>query len=206
MMLTTPAMASVPYWAAAPSCSTSIWSIAATGIPVVGHVGLTPQTATVLGGYRAQGRTAERAGEVAQLVGRRLRVPERLISADPAFWLQALIGPLLGPGAGIEDDVMADYIRCFRDPRTVAGSCADYRSAASIDLVHDEESFAAGARISCPVLALWGAHGFVGRAYDPLAVWQDYATDVRGQVLPTGHFLPEEAPGLVTAALRDFLD
>ena len=133
-------------------------------------------------------------------------VPERLISADPAFWLQALIGPLLGPGAGIEDDVMADYIRCFRDPGTVAGSCADYRSAASIDLVHDEESFAAGARISCPVLALWGAHGFVGRAYDPLAVWQDYATDVRGQVLPTGHFLPEEAPGLVTAALRDFLD
>src|SRR6059036_3265157 len=39
-------------------------AIVDSGIPVMGHVGLTPQTATALGGYRAQGRTAERALEV----------------------------------------------------------------------------------------------------------------------------------------------
>jgi 3-methyl-2-oxobutanoate hydroxymethyltransferase len=39
-------------------------AIVAAGIPVMGHVGLTPQTATALGGYRSQGRTAERALEV----------------------------------------------------------------------------------------------------------------------------------------------
>jgi 3-methyl-2-oxobutanoate hydroxymethyltransferase len=41
-------------------------AIVEAGIPVMGHVGLTPQTATALGGYRAQGRTAERASRVMQ--------------------------------------------------------------------------------------------------------------------------------------------
>ena len=39
-------------------------AIVEAGIPVMGHVGLTPQSATALGGYRSQGRTAERALEV----------------------------------------------------------------------------------------------------------------------------------------------
>jgi haloacetate dehalogenase len=132
-------------------------------------------------------------------------IPERMIGADPGYWVRSLISPLLGKGASIDPDVMADYIRCFRDPRTIAASCADYRAAASTDLAHDDETFAAGQKIGCPVLVLWGAQGFVGRGYQPLRVWQQYATDTRGQELPTGHFLPEEAPDLVTAALRDFL-
>ncbi|MBA2505749.1 MAG: 3-methyl-2-oxobutanoate hydroxymethyltransferase [Thermoleophilaceae bacterium] len=41
-------------------------AIVGAGIPVMGHVGLTPQTATALGGYRSQGRTAERAMEVVE--------------------------------------------------------------------------------------------------------------------------------------------
>jgi haloacetate dehalogenase len=133
-------------------------------------------------------------------------VPEHMIAADPGYWVRSLTGPLLGEGASIDPQVMADYIRCVGDPGTIAGSCADYRSAAGIDLVHDEESFAAGHRVGCPVLVLWGTQGFVGRGYDPLTVWRQYATDVRGHALPTGHFLPEEAPDQVSAALRDFLD
>ncbi len=39
-------------------------ALVGAGIPVMGHVGLTPQTATALGGYRSQGRTAERALQV----------------------------------------------------------------------------------------------------------------------------------------------
>jgi len=132
-------------------------------------------------------------------------VAEHMIAADPGFWVRSLIGPLLGPGASIEQAVMDDYIRCFADPRTIAGSCADYRAAASTDLVHDEESAAAVQRIECPVLALWGTEAFVGRNYEPVSVWEEYASEVRGSALPTGHFLPEEAPDQVGAALQDFL-
>jgi haloacetate dehalogenase len=133
-------------------------------------------------------------------------VPEHMIAADPGFWVHSLINALLGEGVSIEPEVMEDYIRCFRDPKMVAASCADFRSGMSTDLGHDEETFAAGQQVECPVLALWGAHSFVGRGYEPLSVWQQYAPNVRGDALPTGHFLTEEAPDLVSAALRNFLD
>jgi haloacetate dehalogenase len=51
-----------------------------------------------------------------------------------------------------------------------------------------------------------GAHGVVGRLYDPLAIWREKAVDVQGGALPwCGRFLPEEAPEATLAALRDFL-
>jgi len=84
-------------------------------------------------------------------------IPEQLIGADPGFWVRSIVGALLGPGASLDAAVMEDYIRCFSDPRTIAGSCADYRSAATIDLVHDDETFAAGHKLECPVLVLWGS-------------------------------------------------
>src|ERR1700751_4325692 len=132
-------------------------------------------------------------------------IPEHMIGADPGYWIRSIVVAVRGGGGSLDAAVMEDYVRCFSDPRTIAGSCADYRSAANIDLVHDDETFAAGQKLECPVLVLWGSQGFVGRGYHPLSVWQEYANDVRGEALPTGHFLPEEAPPLVTAALRAFL-
>ena len=58
-------------------------------------------------------------------------IPEHLIGADPGFWVRSIVGALLGQGASLDAAVMEDYIRCFSDPRAIAGSCADYRSAAS---------------------------------------------------------------------------
>jgi haloacetate dehalogenase len=133
-------------------------------------------------------------------------VPERLVAGDPGYWIRTLAGQLLGKGASIEPAVMEDYVRCFSDPETIAGSCADFRSMVSIDLAHDEETSAAGQKIDCPLLVLWGTQSIGSAGTEPLSIWQQYAPDVRGHALPTGHFLPEEAPDLVSAALRDFLD
>ena len=80
------------------------------GIPVVGHVGLTPQTATSLGGYRAQGRTADAALTVIedalalQDAGVSVLVIEAVPSEVTAALAPLLRIPLIGIGAGADAD------------------------------------------------------------------------------------------------------
>ena len=80
--------------------------------------------------------------------------------------------------------------------------CEDYRAAATIDLQHDATD--AGQKLVMPILALWGASGFVGSAYDVLAEWRAVAHDVGGHAVPGGHYLSEEAPQETLASLQDF--
>ncbi|HKF81106.1 MAG TPA: 3-methyl-2-oxobutanoate hydroxymethyltransferase [Thermoleophilaceae bacterium] len=81
-------------------------AIIESGIPVMGHVGLTPQTATALGGYRSQGRTAERALEVAhdalalQEVGCFAIVFEAIPSPLTEAIMPRMQIPVIGIGAG----------------------------------------------------------------------------------------------------------
>jgi len=129
-------------------------------------------------------------------------LPERLIGADPVFYLRWKIG---GWGTGLEHfdpRALAEYERCFSDPATIHATCEDYRAAASIDLEHDAAD--ANARIECPLLALWGAKGIVGRLFDPLEDWKRAARDVRGRALACGHYLAEEVPEETLAELRAF--
>jgi len=85
-------------------------AIVRAGIPVMGHVGLTPQTATSLGGYRAQGRTAERAGEVARdaLAMQDAGCFSIVFEAIPAPVAELLMArmevPVIGIGAGGSTD------------------------------------------------------------------------------------------------------
>ena len=85
-------------------------AIVAAGIPVQGHVGLTPQTATALGGYRAQGRTAERALAVArdalalQEAGCFSIVFEAIPAAVSELVMARMEVPVIGIGAGPATD------------------------------------------------------------------------------------------------------
>jgi 3-methyl-2-oxobutanoate hydroxymethyltransferase len=85
-------------------------AIVAAGIPVMGHVGLTPQTATALGGYRSQGRTAERALEVVEdalaleAAGCFAIVLEAIPSHVTDVLMPRLSVPAIGIGAGPSAD------------------------------------------------------------------------------------------------------
>ncbi len=131
-------------------------------------------------------------------------LPERLIGADPDYFLDAKLGHWSARGARFDPAAHAEYRRCFRNPDTLHASCEDYRAAAGIDLEHDAAD--RGRKLGCPVLALWGERGFVHRTYDVPAVWRQYAQTVSAKSLDCGHFLAEEAPREVIAELRAFLD
>jgi 3-methyl-2-oxobutanoate hydroxymethyltransferase len=85
-------------------------AIVGAGIPVMGHVGLTPQTATALGGYKAQGRTADRALQVARdaLALQEAGCFSIVFEAIPAAVVRALMPrleiPVIGIGAGSATD------------------------------------------------------------------------------------------------------
>jgi haloacetate dehalogenase len=133
-------------------------------------------------------------------------LPEQLIGADPDGWIRGRLSTLRRGGEQFEGAAMDEYVRCFRDPAAIHASCEDYRAAATADLADDDAAVARGQRVTAPLLALWGQHGFVGRHYDDvLGIWREYAVKVEGGALPCGHYLPEEAPAETTAALLDFL-
>lgn len=82
--------------------------------------------------------------------------------------------------------------------------CADYRASFHIDRATDAADRELGRRIACPVLVHWGGKE-EAMSDGPLAVWERWAADVRGGPLPSGHFIPEEAPAELLASLRAFL-
>jgi haloacetate dehalogenase len=131
-------------------------------------------------------------------------LPEKLIGADPRYYLHRKIGAWSGGLKLFDPRALAEYERCYADPATIHGSCEDYRAAASIDLEHDDADVAAGRMVTCPLLVLWGNEGVVNRLFDPLNDWRAVASDVRGRALPSGHFLAEEAPEETLRELQTF--
>ncbi len=131
-------------------------------------------------------------------------LPERLIGADPVFYLRTKLGAWGSEGTGFFDPrALAEYERCFNDPAAIHAMCEDYRAAATIDLEHDRAD--ADARIACPLRALWGGRGVVNRLFAPLADWQAKCdAAVTGHTTPGGHYIPEESPDLLVAEICAF--
>jgi len=126
-----------------------------------------------------------------------------LEAVPPDFFMARKIGR---PGIGLDifaPEALAEYVRCFT-PKTVRGSCADYRAAATIDLEHDRAD--AHRRLAMPLLALWGVKSHTQTMYeDPLTVWRDYAEQVEGHAVVSGHYLAEQAPEECLRHLVPFL-
>lgn len=127
--------------------------------------------------------------------------PERLIGADPAYYLRYLLEQWSGTKPAFAEEAVAEYVRCF-DEASIHATCEEFRAAATIDLAHDKAS--SRRKILCPTLVLWSATGMWTK-FGILKVWKSYARDVHGFALDGGHFLPEENPRQTAEHLIRFL-
>ncbi|MCQ8781221.1 alpha/beta fold hydrolase [Mangrovibrevibacter kandeliae] len=130
--------------------------------------------------------------------------PERLICADLDYYINYKLNKK-GVGLSIfAPEAFAEYVRCTT-PEQIHAVCEDYRATTSLDFAFDQADREAGRTIACPVLTLWGDNSHVGRHLRPMENWREWASDLTGFALPTGHYPAEQRPDLVYQALSSFL-
>lgn len=121
--------------------------------------------------------------------------PERLISAVPAdYFLKSRMVIRGGTGLGfLSETALAEYVRCYT-PKTIAGSCRDYRATATCDFEMDTAD--KDKKLAMPLMLLWGARGHSPeRAQRFLDIWGDYAGNIAvSDPLDCGHYMQEEMP------------
>ena len=131
--------------------------------------------------------------------GQTTQPAERVISLDPDAWYTA------SPEVMGEEN-HADFRRAIHDPGTVHAMLEDYRAGLTVDRAADEADRAAGRRITCPTLFAWSTGDDLHELYeDPVSIWREWAGDLRGVAIDSGHHMAEEAPEAVAAAIGDLL-
>jgi len=133
--------------------------------------------------------------------------PETLIGQNPTFFFDSRgrAGSKAKDVAIFDPQALAHYHAAYSDPLRIRAMCEDYRAGRTADLAHDEADRSTGKKIACPVLAIWGTSGLPANAgVDPVVLWRDWAPDLRGFAIESGHYLPEENPAATARALLEF--
>ncbi len=133
-------------------------------------------------------------------------LPESLIDSDPVRYVRSVMGKRHAGLAAFAPAALAQYERCAQIKGTGMSICEDYRAAATIDLEHDRADVAAGRKLEQPLRVLWGEHGAVGTCFDVMSLWHERATQASGLSLPCGHYIAEEAPGLLLQQIQLFFE
>jgi haloacetate dehalogenase len=127
-------------------------------------------------------------------------IPERVIGTDPDAWYAPKADPVTMGEAN-----HAEFRQAIHNPRVVRAMLEDYRAGLTIDRAHEEFDKALGRRLEIPLLVLWSLRDDLEELYgDPLTIWRDWATDVRGHGIDSAHHMAEEAPDALADSLCCF--
>ncbi|CAN2535720.1 Fluoroacetate+dehalogenase [Methylocapsa aurea] len=143
----------------------------------------------------------------ARLLSQPAPKPEQLIGLDAKGFLEDALASATKSATldAFDPRALAHYRAAFDEPSRIHAFCEDFRAGAGPDRALDLADRAAGKKIIVPTLALWGAASVSGHGAALLAQWREWANDLRGVEIDSGHCLAEEAPEATLAALDAFL-
>jgi haloacetate dehalogenase len=133
-------------------------------------------------------------------------LPENMIGPMAAEYLEWKISAWNGEHnlSVFDPRALEHYRAAFTQPARLHASCEDYRAGATTDLANDEADRKANQKIQCPLLALWGESGIPSKGTNPLEIWKNWAVNVSGGPIKSGHFLAEENPADTAKAMLGF--
>ncbi|UCR88090.1 alpha/beta fold hydrolase [Mycetocola spongiae] len=129
-------------------------------------------------------------------------IAEPMIEATADTFFASFIDGWVSTPEAIPEEYRAEYLRASRG--AVTSIVADYRASAGVDLRHDREDRDAGRTLAMPVMVIqqdWG----VQLGFDARALWGAWAKDLDHRTLAAGHFMAEEDPAAIIAAIRELL-
>ncbi|MET7704156.1 alpha/beta hydrolase [Streptomyces sp. NPDC005485] len=146
--------------------------------------------------------TAAAVGFHLYLMAQPAGLPERMIEADPDTFFGHFLDIWTNTPQAVPADIRAAYLDACRT--AVTSIVADYRASARIDVDQDRADRDAGSQLRMPVTVLqqdWG--GALG--FDARALWKAWAPHLTHTTVTCGHFMAEEAPEQIVAALRELM-
>ncbi|MFJ4125624.1 alpha/beta fold hydrolase [[Kitasatospora] papulosa] len=167
----------------------------------VTHLGILDVVPTLDMWNVLQGRSAA-VGYHLFLMAQPAGLPETMIANSADAFFGSFLDSWAKDPAAIPDEVRAEYLRASGG--AVDSIVADYRASAGIDVVQDQADFDAGSQFAMPVTVIqqdWGAQ----LGYDAAQVWRAWAPDLDHRLTRAGHFMAEEAPDEIVAAIEDLL-
>jgi haloacetate dehalogenase len=129
-------------------------------------------------------------------------LPETMIARSADAFFGSFLDAWADDPAALPVQVRAEYLRA--SAAAVPSIVADYRASAGIDVTHDQADLDAGSQLAMPVTVVqqdWGAQ----LGYDAAGVWKAWAPDLDHRLTRAGHFMAEEAPAEIAAAIQDLL-
>jgi haloacetate dehalogenase len=124
--------------------------------------------------------------------------PERVINADPDRWYR-------GDAATMGQENYDEWREATRNPDVVRAMLEDYRAGLTIDRLDEEFDRSIGNLLQMPLLVLWSQRDDLEELCgDPLEIWKNWANDVRGHSIDSGHHMAEDAPHALVDSLTEF--